>query len=246
MLTLQRTGDTYIVYRNECRIGSFRLYDNPNHMRNCYVKLELDAPDVTISAELFTKLREIAGRPLQVMVDSDDAELIAFLVAGGFVCRRKCYEVEAGKEDYIGGQADAPLEHCRIGEADYEKACRMLFAHYTETHKAVNPWTADDKAFCDALPEDVICSKLGGEIVSLAFVEDNEIAYVCGADKKKFAEFARSLVCAMLEKHETICFESDDCDWAAMLLRSLFRNREETSCDTYVCDSGGTMPCYEG
>ena len=241
MLTLQRTDDTYIVYQNGCRIGSLRLYDNPHHMRNCYVKLELDEPDTGISAELFNRLQEIVSRPLQVMVDSDNAELIAFLLAGGFVCRRKCYEVETGIEDYISGQADAPLEHFRIGEPNYEKACRMLFAHYAETHKAVNPWTADDKAFCDALPEEVICTKQGGEIVSLAFVEDNEIAYVCGADKKKFAEFARSLVCAMLEKHETICFESDDCDWAAMLLRSLFKNQEDTSYDTYVYDNEGTI-----
>lgn len=241
MLTLQRTDDTYIVYQNECRIGSLRLYDNPHHTRNCYVKLELDEPDTEISAELFTRLREIAGRPLQIMVDSDDAELIAFLIAGGFVCRRKCYEVEAYIEDYIGGQADAPLEHCKIGEADYEEACRMLFAHYTETHKAVNPWTADYETFCDELPEDVICSKQSGEIVSLVFVEENEIAYVCGADENCFAEFARSLVCAMLKKHETICFESDDCDWAAMLLRSLFKNQEETSYDTYIYDNKGAI-----
>ena len=239
MLTLQRTDDTYIAYQNDCRIGSLRLYDNPHHMRNCYVKLELDELNTEISAELFQELRKIAGRPLQFMVDSDDAELIAFLLSGGFVCRRKCYEVEAGKVDYIGGQVDAPLEYCRVGEPDYEAACRMLFEHYKETHKAVNPWTADYETFCDALPEDVIYSKQGGEIVSVAFVEENEIAYVCGVDKNSFAEFARSLACAMLEKHETICFESDDCDWATMLLRSLFKNQEETSYDTYVYDNGG-------
>jgi len=241
MLTLQRTDDTYIAYQNDCRIGSLRLYDNPHHMRNCYVKLELDELNTEISAELFQELRKIAGRPLQFMVDSDDAELIAFLLAGGFVCRRKCNEVEADIKDYIGGQADAPLEHFRIGEPNYEKACRMLFAHYAETHKAVNPWTEDYETFCDALPEDVIYSKQGAEIVSVAFVEENEIAYVCGVDKNSFAEFARSLVCAMLENHKTIFFESDDCDWAAMLLRSLFKNQEDTSYDTYVYDNEGTI-----
>lgn len=234
MLTLQRTDDTYKVYQNECHIGSLRLYDNPHHMGNCYVKLEFDEPDNEISAELFARLREIAGRPLQVMVDSDNAELIAFLLSGGFGCRRKCYEVEAGMEDYIGGQSNTPLEPCRIGEPDYEQACRMFFEHYTETHKAVNPWTADYETFCGELPEEVVCYKQGGEIVSLAFVEENEIAYVCGADEECFAKFARSLVYAMLEKYETICFESDDCDWAAMLLKSLFKNQEETSYDTYV------------
>ena len=239
MLTLQRTDDTYIVYQNERRIGSLRLYDNPHHMRNCYVKLNFDELDTEISAELFTELSKIAGRPLQVMVDSDDVELIAFLLAGGFTCRRKCYEVEASIDDYIGGQANAPLESFHIGEADYEQACRMLFEHYTETHKAVNPWTADYETFCGKLPEEVICSRQDGEIVSLAVVEESEIAYVCGADEKCFAEFARSLVCAMLNKYETLCFESDDCDRAAMSLRSLFQNQEETSYDTYVYDNGG-------
>ena len=241
MLTLQRTDDTYIVYQDERRISSLCLYDNPHHMRNCYVKLELDELNTEISAELFQELRKIAGRPLQFMVDSDDAELIAFLLSGGFVCRRKCYEVEAGIEDYIGGQTDAPLEYCRVGEPDYEVACRMLFEHYKETHKAVNPWTDDFETFCGELPTDVICSKQDGEIVGLAFVEENEIAYVCGADEKDFAEFARSFVCDMLEKYKTICFESDDCDWAAMLLRSLFKNQEETSYDTYVYDNKGAV-----
>lgn len=241
MLTLQRMDDTYIVYQNERRIGSLRLYDNPNHMRNCYVKLELDELNTEISAELFQELRKIAGRPLQVMVDSDNAEFISFLICGGFGCRRKCYEVEAGKVDYIGGQVDAPLEYCRVGEPDYEAACRMLFEHYKETHKAVNPWTADYETFCSELPEEVVCYKQGGEIVSLAFVEENEVAYVCGADEECFAKFARSLVCAMLDKYETICFESDDCDWAAMLLKSLFKNQEETSYDTYIYDNEGAI-----
>ena len=239
MLTLQRTDDTYIVYQNERRIGSLQLYDNPHHMRNCYVKLKLDDMNTQISAELFKELRRVTDRPLQVMADSDDTALIVFLLAGGFTCRRKCYEVEAGIDDYIGGRDIVPLERCRIGELDYKQACRMLFEHYTETHKAVNPWTADYETFCGDLPEDAICSKQDGEIVCLAFVEESEIAYVCGADEKCFAEFARSLVCAMLNKYETLCFESDDCDRAAMLLKSLFENQEETSYDTYVYDNGG-------
>lgn len=234
MLALQRTDDIYEVYQGDRRIGSLHLYNNPQHMRNCYVKMGLDELNPKISAELFGQLHENVNRPLQIMADSDDTELTAFLLAGGFVCRRKCYEVEVGIEDYIGGQADAPLEHCRIGEQDYEEACRMLFMHYMETHKAVNPWTADYVTFCGELPEDVICSKQDGEIVSLAFVKENEIAYACGKEEECFADFARSLVCAMLKRHETICFESDDCDWAAMQLRSMFKDQAKTSFDTYV------------
>ena len=234
MLKLQKTDDVCEVYQRERSIGSLRLYNNPCHTRNCYIKPELEQLNTEISAELFKKLREMEDRPLQVMVESDESELIAFLRSGGFTCRRKCYEVEACREDYIGGQKATHLDYCRNGEPDYEKAARLIYAHYVETHRAVNPWTADFEAFCGELPEEVICSSRGGEVVSAAFIEKNEIAYVCGADEESFEAFARSLVCAMLEKHETICFESDDCDQWAMRLRSLFKNQEETSFDTYI------------
>lgn len=236
-LLLQRRDNDYAVYHAKRHIGTIQLYDNPCHMKNSYVKLKMESLDTNISGELFGKLRELAGRPLQAMASADDGALTAFLLAGGFQCRRKCYETEAGREDYIGGQTDVELAHSRAGEPNYERACRMMFDRYTATHMAVNPWTAGYEAFCAEMPVDVIYAGADGGIESLAFIEDNEIAYVCGTDKGHFERFARSLVEVMLERHERICFESDDGDWAAMLLRAMFKNQDEASFDTYVYDN---------
>lgn len=236
MVRLVQKDGKYAVYRDEQLMGFVELYDNPGHGKNRYVRLELELLDTEISGELFSGLRALAGRPLQAMVSSEDMELIAFLTAGGFRCRRKCYEVQAGAADYIGGKGNMELTRCAAGEPDYDAACGMLFQYYLATHEAVNPWTAGYTAFSAELPADVICGKADGRMVSLAFVEGNEIAYVCGADRQHFADFARSLASVMLEKYETVFFESDDCDWAAMTLKALFTNQDESSLDTYVYD----------
>lgn len=241
MIRLEHRDEDYAVYLDGQPIGTVRLYENPCHMQNCYVKLNLELLDTEISAELFRKMQEITKRPLQVMVSSEDTALTQFLTAGGFECRRRCYEVEAGTEDYVGGIDQVPLFHSRAGEPEYAQCCRMMFDHYAQTHREVNPWTAGYETFCRELPADVIYAMANGEIASLAFVEDNEIAYVCGRDRQHFGAFARGLAAAMLEKYESVCFESDDCDWAAMQLRSMFANPDETSFDTYVYDHERTV-----
>lgn len=239
MLRFQELDGRYQVYQDERFTGSVQLYDNPRHMKNCYVKLELEKLDISISAELFCKLGEIAGRPLQAMVSSLNTTMIEFLLAGGFQCKRKCYEVEATRADYVGGQSEIPMEHCFSGEADYEMACKLMYNHYVATHKAVNPWTADYNTFCEDMPTEVIYAKHDGKPVAIAFVDGNEIAYVCGMGKQIFADFAQCLTAFMLAKHEMICFECDDCDWAAMTLKSMFNNLKETSYNTYVYDNKG-------
>lgn len=242
MICLEQVDDRYLVRWNGESIGSARLYDNPCHKKNCYVELELERLDAEISTELFRKLQDISKRPLQVMVESDNTAMVSFLTAGSFVCRRKCYEVEAGAGDYIGGKGDVQLFYSHAGDVEYDRCCYMMFDYYAETHKAVSPWTADYETFCRSMPADVAFAKQDGEIAALAFVEGDEIAYACGADKQVFTEFARCLVAAMLESNETICFECDDCDWAAMQLKFMFKNQDETSFDTYVYDYETAIP----
>lgn len=234
MIRLEQENEYYIVWQDDLRHGTVSLYDNPGHMGNRYVKLALDRYDTAISVELFRLLREIAGRPLQAMVSSCNVEQVLFLIAGGFVCKRKCYEVEASAEDYVGEQSDVPLSKTNRGEAAYDRCCEILFNHYVETHRAVNPWTAGYKVYLEELPETVAYQELDGRITALAFLEENEIAYVVGTNKSVFLDFASSLVTEMFEHYETILFESDDCDWWAMALKSLFANQDETSFDTFV------------
>lgn len=234
MITTQKAEEKYTVYRQGALLGTVTLYENPCHRQNRYLKLEMDQLTPDIAPELFCQLHKIAGRPLQVMVNSTDTALTDFLLAGGFQCKRRCYEVEAEAGDFSGGRSDTPLSRCAPGSAAYQTACRMLFDHYTQTHQAINPWTADLATFCENLPQTVVYAEKDGQMQSLAFVEDGEIAYICGREKRPFTAFASALVADLFTRYETICFESDDCDWAAMALKEMFANQSEASFDTYV------------
>ncbi len=234
MITLQKQDNKYRIYINELHFGEVECHHNTHHMDNCYIKVYIPCLDESISEELFGKLKELEGCPLQVMVDSSDVAMVEFLNAGGFLRKRKCYEVDAAVEDYIGGAGDIQLCACMHGEQEYEECCHRMYRYYIETHKAVNPLTADLAEFCTGLPSKVIYAKNDGYIASLAFVENNEIAYVCGTDKDHFLRFAKALSFSMLTEYECIFFEADDCDWAAMILRSQFINQEDSSYDTYV------------
>lgn len=232
MVTIQERDNKYFIYQYGKNIGTAEFYDNPYHMANRYVKLNMQRFDTNTSAGLFSRLKKLAGRPLQVMVDSENTALTKFLLAGGFVCKRKCYEVKANSTDYIGGYSDTC--YCSADDLTYKRCCHIMYDYYTDMHKAINPWTADYTTFCAMLPSTAIYAKVNGNIFGLAFIEDNEIAYVCGTDKHYFPQFARSLASSMLAKHGNIFFECDDCDWAAMMLRALFANKNDQSFDTYI------------
>ena len=234
MIAIQKKKDSYGIYDHTGKIGWVTLYENPWHAANSYLKIELQNWETLISETLCRKLKALAGRPLQVMVDAKDTDQIRFLTAGGFVCKRRCYEVNACAADYIGHVTDVKCSYCFAGDSDYEACCRMMYRHYVDTHKGINPWTADYEAFCTKLPKTAVCAKRNDRISSLAFVENNEIAYVCGLDERHFYRFAQSLVPSMFLEYDHIFFESDDGDWAAMLLKSLFISHDDTAFCTYV------------
>lgn len=234
MITIHQLDNQYHVYDDGHPLGFIELYDNPQHTANCYIKMELNSWDPCISEALFRRFREIAGRPLQVMVDTSNVAITDFLTAGGFVCKRTCYEVEACVSDYVGSVLDTELRYCSVGDQDYEFFCRRMFHHYLETHKAINPWTADDATFCAKLPKTAIYAKTDDSMFSVAFVENNEIAYVCSSSQEHFRLFAQDLISSLFAKHERIFFECDDCDWVAMILKSLFINQKSTGFCTYI------------
>lgn len=231
---VKKSVNKYSVLHNGESVGIVELSYNPYHKTNCYVRLELNCFDPQLSKELFVKLKEVAGCPLQVMADSDNAVLTTFLTVGGCICKRKCYESEVGIEDYIGKIENTQLRRTAAGEPEYEQACRQIFEHYVATHETINPWTSDYETFCKKLTDTVLYTESASEIIACAFVENNEIAYICSKDNSRFKEFAQHLATFMLSKYESVCFESDDCNWAAMTLRSLFQNLNETSYDTYL------------
>ncbi len=236
MITLTLNKNTVSAYADETFIGTIRLSENPYHKQNCYIELKLECYDSLISAELFENLFQMTQRPLQAMVHSGNTQITSFLTAGGFVLKRKCYEVEATKEDWVGTGVPAPLCSAHEGDEIYDLCCKLMHERYKDTHKDINPWTAGLSDFRENLPSDVLYELDGDTIVNLAFIEDNEIAYVYSANSARFSGFAVALVNNLFAEYETVFFESDDCDWVAMRLRGMFVNQEEMSFDTYVFD----------
>ncbi|MBR6007388.1 MAG: hypothetical protein IK064_07135 [Clostridia bacterium] len=226
----------FSVLREGEPVGTATLYDNPLHARHSYLRLALSEYDGTVAAELFDLLAKAAGKPLQAMLPSDDTELAAFLTAGGFILKRRCFETEAGREDLLPEALALPLPAisvCRTGETEYRECCMLLYDYYRAAHEAVSPLTADYRSFCEKLPETALFCAADGRIVHAAFIEANELAYIASAEPLNVRPFACAAAEYLFREHRRIFFECDDCDAAAMALRSLFRHDEE-SFDTYV------------
>lgn len=237
MVTLEKHENSFVVYRDQRSIGTVALHGNPYHMRNCYLKLDLSSYPHEISKDLFSQIAREVQKRLQIMLPSDEQEQIAFLQTGGFSCKRKCYEVEATSSDLIAvfpGGSSCHLFSCVRGNIEYAKCCKLMYDTYIQNHALINPWTAGFETFCKRLPDHVICAEENREIFGIAFVEESEIAYIYGKEPHRFPCFAMGLVAQMFEHYETICFESDDCDWAAMMLKSLFANQSDESYNTYI------------
>lgn len=215
-------------------IGSIEYSVNPYHNSHYYLKLQLQYYDTGVAKEVFDLLSQKLDKPMQVMVSSEDEEVILFIQAAGFSCRRKCYEIEASIQDYIGKKTKESLSFAVLGHTIYEKCCEMMLDRYISTHKEINPWTGTKEDFFMMLPKAVFYEMDNDKIKNFAFVEDNEIAYVCSVDRFDFILFAQNLITGMFKQNEAIMFEADDCDEYAMELKSLFTNKSEESFDTYI------------
>ena len=238
MISIVHQGNNhYNIYRDGKCIGLIGIRENEYHNRHAYLDMGLTEYDPRDAQELFSQLHAQVGKPLQVMTASGNSELVRFLTAGGFLRKRRCFEVEAGAQDLVHSVSPmVPLALIKAGKLRYEECCRILFAYYASTHAAVSPLTADFATFCRILPGQVLCQEEGQAISHLAFVEEGEIAYAASRDVQSAGPFLQSLVARMLAEWGSVSFECDDCDPLAMKLRELFQNQEEESYDTYICD----------
>ncbi|WP_299034829.1 hypothetical protein, partial [uncultured Anaerococcus sp.] len=114
-------------------------YTNEFHNKHTYIKIN-DIKKVKIGdLEALAK-----GKPLQIGIESNQVEVIDLLKKADFIIKRKCYEVEATREDLKN-----PLEPKKCkgkitkkSEKSYEKAAALNFEYYKKTHETVNPLTA--------------------------------------------------------------------------------------------------------
>ncbi|HFU4112111.1 TPA: GNAT family acetyltransferase [Streptococcus suis] len=232
MLDISYQANTFHISYQGRPLGKIHSYQNPYHQTNIYLRLDLVDFDCTIAEQLFLSLQtSLGGKPLQVMLSSAEQERIHFLSAAGFVCKRKCYEFEVTKQDYLGQTTTANIITARKGTAPYQIACQQVFDHYQTVHQDINPWTASQEDFEKDLPDLVYTDS-----ENCAFVENNEIAYVCGKDEQSFGSFIKAVICQLFEQYEQISFEADDCDTIAMHLANQFQFSDKPSWDTYILD----------
>ena len=215
-------------------IGSILYFTNPYHAESYYLELQLQQYDAQISNCIFDKISQRLNKPMQIMISSDESEVTEFISQAGFVCKRKCYEIEAVVQDYIGEMINGPLAIALDNEVVYQICRKMMLKRYISTHKIINPWTGTETEFYEALPKIVYYEVEDRQVINMAFVEGNEIAYFCGIDVDKSTIFAQNLVTELFDKYENIVFEADDCDEYAMKLKSLFANQSEISYNTYI------------
>ncbi|NQN70819.1 GNAT family acetyltransferase [Streptococcus suis] len=206
MLDISYQAKTYHISYQGRPIGNIHTYSNPYHQVNTYLRLDLVDFDCTIAEQLFQSLQtSLGGKTLQVMLSSAEQERIHFLTAAGFVCKRKCYEFEVTKQDYLSQTGTSNLSIVRKGTATYQIACQQIFDHYQTVHQDINPWTTSQEEFEKDLPDRVYTDS-----ENCAFVENNEIAYVCGKDEQSFDSFIQAVICQLFEQYEQISFEADD------------------------------------
>ena len=75
---------------------------------------------------------------------------------------------------------------------------------------------------------------------NIIFTENNEIAYICSTNSKTCPQFIQSVLLDMFSSFESIFFEADDTDWAAMDLLNQFDVDVTQSFNTYVLDTSVT------
>ena len=211
------------------------IYENRFHSGHLYLHIEdHEAKDIQVSR--FEELIDKYNKPLQIITPSNSDQLISLLDEAGFLLKRKCYEMHVGVSDlnYPMPNHLPKIIDTQKGMQDYTKCADMMYHYYCDTHFPINPMTASISEFYELLPDVAVYSVVDDMINAAAFIEENEIAYVCSYNRRGFSEFAQSLLSYMFSNYERIFFEADDTDWAATQLRAMFSVANIFSYNTYV------------
>lgn len=193
---------------------------NPFHKQNIYINFDLE--DIkNINTDTFKDISKENHAPLQMMIDGSETEKRNFIQEHGFKRARLCYGMRVTKNDLLNkDKAILDLLHTKKGDAKYIELAKIYFAYYKETHEKINPLTVDFEEFKEILTKDIYYNEESG--LSLAFVEDNEIAYVYTSSFAKADVFFKRLCEKLFNDYEEIFFEADDVDESAMRLKNIF------------------------
>lgn len=226
----------YQVIKNNFILGYFIVYDNNFHRINKYIHPINETFENLNKEEIFKTISTYFNKPLQVMIDSNEREIINVLNQVGFSLKRQSFEREFKIFDMkpVDEVKLIELKMFQKNSKHYDEASLIAFNHYVKTHKNVSPLTATLEQFKKILPDHVVCQVVDDKIINLCFIEKNELCYLSSINEEAFKEFSVSVIKYMLSKHEAITFEVDSTDILGMKFKSLFKDDSSDSFDTYI------------
>lgn len=235
-VNITKHKEEYVINKDGEQLAKVKTYRNPYHLSNCYVDFDLYSVERIDERNIFKMISEEEKSPLQVMLSSLETQKANFLASQGFIKVRMCHEMEVNKKDLLSG---LPSRKSKIFKANrdqsaYNECSNLLFNYYKETHETINPLTATFDTFIKDMTTEVFYAKSNDNIQHVAFIEDNEIAYICSRDEIAFDSFALSVIDELLVANQSIIFEADNVDWAAMRLKNLFQTDSNETFDTWV------------
>ena len=205
---------------------------NHFHKKNIYIDFDLDDMK-NINRDSFKAISEENHAPLQMMIDGYDTKKKDFIEENGFKRVRNCYGMIVRKDDLIKKEtAKINLLLAKEGDEKYFELAKIYFEYYKKTHESINPLSVDFDEFKKILTRDVYYNDEDG--MALAFVEDNEIAYVYASDIAKADDFFKSLCEKLFNDYEEIFFEADDVDESAMRLKNIFSGGVDEITETWI------------
>lgn len=205
---------------------------NHFHKKNIYIDFDLDDMK-NINRDSFKAISEENHAPLQMMIDGDDTKKKDFIEENGFNRVRTCYGMSVRRDDLIRKEtAKINLLLAKEGDEKYFELAKIYFEYYKKTHESINALTVDFDEFKNILTKDVYYNEEDG--MALAFVEDNEIAYVYASDIAKADEFFYCLCEKLFNDYEEIFFEADDVDASAMHLKNIFIGGVDEITETWI------------
>lgn len=244
LLEAGNSENRVIAVKNE-GMGIIKIpyYFNSFHNSNIYFKVDEVKSFDKVNSDILDRLCSYFGKSIQIMISSNKKDVANVLENLGFERKRACYEVEVTKADYCLCEKDDGIKliTAHKGSKEFMACADLMLEHYMKTHLKINPWTGKKTDFFDILPGKVVYERNDDNIENLAFIENEEIAYVLGKDIDSFRKFSSNLIFNLFEKYKNIYFEADDCDEFAMELKKLFNIDDNITWDTYIYN--GNFEC---
>ncbi|MDY0276847.1 MAG: hypothetical protein RBQ97_02045 [Acholeplasma sp.] len=228
--------ECYQVINDGINIWYFIAYDNDFHLNNKYIYPETHTFKSIDNKEAFDSISAYFNKPLQVMIDSNEKEIIEVLNRVGFVLKRQSFEREFKFEDIkkLDENTSTELNSFSKGDKRFDEACLIALDQYINNHKEVSPLTATLEEFKTILPDQVVCQIVDDRITNLSFIEENELCYLSSVDMKSFESFSNSIIKHMFKSNDSIFIEVDSTDYVALKFKSFFNDNSNDSFDTYI------------